>query len=70
MSFEACEWNPAADRAAKSDEEPHAEAVLCVGHNGAWHLCRACAELPRFKRFRSRHKLKAFDNPTPGAPQG
>ena len=35
----------------------HREAVLCVGTE-AWHLCRECADLPRFSRLRKRSELR------------
>lgn len=69
LDYEVCDWNPAAVRLALTTDEPHAEAVWSIGVSQNFHLCRSCAALPRFKRFRRRDKLKAFDNPTPGAPQ-
>lgn len=52
-----CEWNPSEGRAAY-DDETHANADLVVGANGQWRLCRACAALPRFARFRRRVPVK------------
>lgn len=31
---------------------------LIVGANGKWRLCRSCAALPRFKRYRVRKEIK------------
>jgi hypothetical protein len=52
---ELCEWAPLACRAAESDDDAYAclhEATVCVGANGQWHLCVACADLPKFRRFK------------------
>src|SRR5690606_7511979 len=50
----ACEWNPEKNVPAMIDDEFHAVAELSLGSNGQWHVCRHCAQLPRFKRFRRR----------------
>lgn len=63
-----CEWDPAAHSAAELQmirdglAEPVGclnEAVIALGHKGEWHLCATCAELPRFRRYRVAHLLKA-----------
>jgi hypothetical protein len=53
-----CEWNPAAGRAALSNDPPHAEATVSVGAKGVWHLCATCAALPRFEIYRVRKPLR------------
>lgn len=53
-----CEWDP--DRGGPALTWPCSglrtgcsnEAVVALGHNGAWHVCATCAELPRFRRLR------------------
>ena len=55
-----CEWNPDKNRACYFDEA-HAEADFIVGANGQWRLCKKCAALPKFKRFKKtkiRHSKK------------
>lgn len=54
----ACEWHPAESRPATVDDPSHGEATVSVGANGQWHLCAACAALPRFARYRVRKALK------------
>jgi len=54
----ACEWDPSRDRKARLREDVHADAVWSVGARGQWHLCEACAALPRFSRYRVRVRLK------------
>jgi hypothetical protein len=50
-----CEWDPIRNQPA---HKAHAEATICVGRGmDNWHLCAACAALPRFKRFRKRVPL-------------
>lgn len=56
-----CEWNPTDDRPAVVGDE-HTETVPAVVSVGAsrennWHLCDACAGLPRFERLRRRVRL-------------
>lgn len=55
-----CEWNPkfnipACDPPLEGDCEN--SAVLSVGKNGEWHLCKICASLPIFKRYKIRNEL-------------
>lgn len=50
----SCEWETAADRAAKCDDVFHAHAKVIVGANGQWRLCAECASLARFARFKKR----------------
>jgi hypothetical protein len=67
MSAELCEWNPGAGVPAtiypKFGGGPDIrlgcpnETQVSLG-DGAWHLCRACAELPRFRRYRKRRPLR------------
>lgn len=52
-----CEWHPAADRPAIIGDAPHADATVSLG-DGDWHLCAACAALPRFARFTMRRPLR------------
>lgn len=52
-----CEFFPVEQRAAW-DHEVHAEAEVIVGANGQWRLCKACAALPFFNRFRNRREIK------------
>jgi hypothetical protein len=52
-----CEWNPTADREAFEGDPPHGEATVMVGADGKYHLCDACARLPRFARYRVRRPL-------------
>ncbi len=57
-----CEWDPVNDRLAQilaPDVEIGCKntATVSVG-GGAYHLCASCADLPRFKRYRSRVELK------------
>jgi hypothetical protein len=56
-TLDSCEWNPKEKREAYSSEF-HAKAEISVGYNGRWHLCRNCAKLPEFKRFRIKKLLK------------
>lgn len=53
----ACEYNPT-DKCARFAGEPsHGEATVCVGYDGAWHLCASCAALPEFRKYRSKRPL-------------
>jgi hypothetical protein len=36
------------------------QAVISVGANGQFHLCRDCAALPEFRRYRVRKTLSRF----------
>ena len=48
-----CEWNPKLDSPAIGDEEFHGIATISAGTGKRnIHLCRDCASLPRFKRFK------------------
>lgn len=52
---ETCEYNPVEKRAAYTQGDLGAcgrEATVSVGHNGKWHLCAKCANLPEFSRYR------------------
>lgn len=61
-----CEWDPTAGRAAR--EVRTTDAVLrlgctsrievVVGSAGQWRLCRSCAALPMFRRYRVRREVK------------
>ena len=53
-ALDACDWNPAAERLARSDDEHHGWAVWSIGTREVWHLCESCAVLPKFKRFTRR----------------
>lgn len=53
---DTCEWNPAKDLPAQDGDEMHAPAELILG-NGDWRLCRDCASLPRFRRYRRRKEI-------------
>ncbi len=55
MTHEQCEWAPLVNRPADSSDDPFAclhAATVCVGANGTYHLCAACADLSRFKRLK------------------
>jgi hypothetical protein len=52
-----CEWDPVRGLPATDEEPAHAEATVSVGADGTWHLCDACAALPRFKGYRSRRPI-------------
>lgn len=60
-----CEYSPEHKRAAYTTEV-HARADVIVGHNGKWRLCRPCAALPEFSRFRVRHEIHAVKKTRPG----
>lgn len=72
-----CEWDPVNDRLAQilaPDVEIGCNntATVSVG-GGAYHLCASCADLPRFKRYRSRVELKLLKPSLPmpsGIPAG
>lgn len=51
-----CEWNPDKQLLAFGDEV-HASAELIVGADDQLRLCKACAALPIFDRFRSRREI-------------
>lgn len=53
LDRDPCEWHPAANRPAVCSDEWHADADVYLGQIDGWRLCRQCAELPRFKRYRS-----------------
>jgi hypothetical protein len=53
-----CEWDPATDRPAPVGIECHARAELIVGAKGEWRLCRSCADLPHFKKYRKRVEVR------------
>ena len=52
-----CEYNPETKEAAY-ENEVHAEAEVMIGKRVAWRLCKKCAELPEFKRFKVRRMIK------------
>lgn len=57
---ETCEYNPVEHRAAYTLGDPGAccrVAEIGVGHDGKWHLCTKCSELPEFRRYRVRERL-------------
>lgn len=54
--FDGCEWNPEKDTEA-FDTDAHfqqtpAEMLVGTRIDQNWRLCRACASLPRFRRFK------------------
>lgn len=55
-----CEWHPGAEggRLSRGSDPFHSRAEVAVGAGRSYHLCRACAALPRFKRFRVRKDIK------------
>lgn len=56
---EPCEWNPKENRDAMINDEFHAFSAVSVGKFPTnWHLCEACANLPRFKKYHRRVPLK------------
>ena len=55
-----CEWNPTLQEPSQkprraTDCRNDAEVVL--GTKGQWHLCRPCAALSKFKRYKVRQNL-------------
>ena len=50
-SRDPCEWYPGANRPAY-DNEVHGTAEVIVGSRGQWRLCKACARLPSFKKYK------------------
>lgn len=56
-SREECEWNPMENRPALATDPPHAEATVCLGAGGAWHVCAECAELPQFNSHKFRVRI-------------
>lgn len=59
----SCEWDPARDQPADADHGCPRDAELSVGVDGKWHLCKSCASLPRFNRFRKRIPLRRPPEP-------
>lgn len=67
--MELCEWDPERNQLALEATCRDGrlrlgcpnEATVSVGHNGIWlwHLCKSCAALPRFKRFKVRKEGKS-----------
>lgn len=64
-----CEYNPKLKRAAyysKGHSGPtdgcQNEATIAVGRYGQWHLCKNCAALPEFERYKKRHELERSKN--------
>jgi len=53
---EVCEWWPERDAPATSvsGEGCANPATVSVGTRESWHLCGACAALPRFRRMKRR----------------
>jgi hypothetical protein len=53
---ELCEWNPTKNEPATGFDGCENEAVIRAGTSvpNNWHLCEACAALPRFKRLKKR----------------
>lgn len=62
-----CEWNPEKDRPGAGHHQQglgwydydgcQNQAALIVGADGKWRLCRSCAALPRFNRYRVRREI-------------
>ena len=66
---DGCEWSPTKGEAAY-DNDPHwlaSKAAWIVGAGGKWRLCEDCAQLPEFKRYRRRVRVKT---PTPAPREG
>ncbi len=57
LAADPCFWNPKEGRAAW-DHEVHAAAELIIGREGKWRLCRSCAELEAFSRFKVRREIR------------
>ena len=58
MTTYPCEWDPDHDGPALIIVSRfHGDALWSVGACGQWHLCDACAQLPRFRRYRVRRLL-------------
>ena len=60
IAQDPCDWNPEKIEAICSADESHARAELIVGADGQWRLCRACAGLPKFKRFTTRTEVSSW----------
>lgn len=54
---DTCEWNPTENRLSYCSEH-HEKATWVIGAKGQYRLCDVCANLPRFKRYRIRRKIK------------
>ena len=53
--MEFCEWNPVEHQASyggKVAGDCVEAAILCVGANGQYHLCKSCADDPKFSRMK------------------
>lgn len=51
ITQDPCEYDPKTKEAVYMDKV-HAVAELIMGYNGKWRVCKSCAELPEFKRFK------------------
>lgn len=61
-----CEWDPGEGRAARRDDAHYlaTEAVVSVGNGaGNFHVCLACASLPRFAKFKRRPLSRPKEKP-------
>lgn len=67
-----CEWDPIRNSPAiewrmndglgRGRQGCDNEVEVIVGADGKWHLCRKCAVLEKFSRFRKRKFLKKTEN--------
>ncbi len=55
---DGCEWDPETNGPSKITVPSHAAAELIVGAKGEWRLCRSCAALPQFGKFRKRVEVR------------
>lgn len=62
-----CEWNWVLGMPAEypsRDNDCQNEAEVVVGKPGDWRLCRHCAALPRFKRYKVRRPIRKESDKT------
>lgn len=52
-----CEWNPKTNDPSTNEGYCTNPATVCLGANGAWHLCESCSLLPNFNRYKVRTKI-------------
>lgn len=53
-----CEWAPSSNREAIGGDLAHGSAEVLLGsQQRQWRLCRSCAALARFNRYRSRREV-------------
>ena len=58
LESDPCDWNPDKNEPAWVGSEPHAFAEVMVGAKGKFRLCKSCAALQRFKKYRKREPIE------------